>query len=493
MFFMVLMAPALLRAYDFSLTVPSGQTLYFDTVEGGVEVVRPNNSTAYINSWQGFTKPTGALTIPASITVGGVTYPVVAVADYAFCYCDNLTTIEILNGVSSLGDKAFYMCTYVNEVRIPASVTSIGNQTFGTCSSLSNVWVALSTPPETHAYAFHNSPISTATLHVPSGSYDNYFGTAPWSGFGIIDASSETASLTLTVNQASRGSVTGGGTFDVGTTVLFSAQAADGYRFICWNDGDTLNPRYVTLTHDVTFKAMFFAVPRDTVVVSTTEPVYVHDTVTFTDTIAIVVPVVDTVWMVDSVPVADTVTILVPVTDTVWVNVPDTVWATDTIWRYVTVYDTLIQMDTIYPTLFRLQVLSDNSALGVGVGSGLLPAGLEVEICALPLNGGHFLSWSDGSTENPRKVTLLSNLTLTAQFEQLGIEKMEKPAWTLGVAGREVTLTGVGEQQVRVYDVAGRQLASASPKGGVVRMVMPSAGVFVIRVGEWSARKVIIE
>ena len=64
---------------------------------------------------------------------------------------------------------------------------------------------------------------------------------------------------TITVLSSSeiRGSVSGGGTFDEGTVTQISATANDGYIFSAWNDGNTDNPRTITVTGNATYIASF--------------------------------------------------------------------------------------------------------------------------------------------------------------------------------------------------------------------------------------------
>ncbi|MBR5983903.1 MAG: T9SS type A sorting domain-containing protein, partial [Bacteroidales bacterium] len=57
-------------------------------------------------------------------------------------------------------------------------------------------------------------------------------------------------------NQA-QGTVTGGGTYPVGTVVTLTAEANDGYLFIQWSDDNTDNPREITVTEDAIFIASF--------------------------------------------------------------------------------------------------------------------------------------------------------------------------------------------------------------------------------------------
>lgn len=84
-------------------------------------------------------KYSGSVTIPASITSGGVTYNVTSIGEWAFSDCKDLTSVIIGSSVSSIGNSAFQYCTGLTSITIGNSVTSIGNQAFYGCSSLKSV------------------------------------------------------------------------------------------------------------------------------------------------------------------------------------------------------------------------------------------------------------------------------------------------------------------------------------------------------------------
>ena len=69
----------------------------------------------------------------------------------------------------------------------------------------------------------------------------------------------QTQKRTLTVRSAneSQGSVSGGGTFDEGSTQTVRATPKTGFAFDKWSDGSTQNPRTLKLTSDLTFTASF--------------------------------------------------------------------------------------------------------------------------------------------------------------------------------------------------------------------------------------------
>ena len=65
-----------------------------------------------------------------------------------------------------------------------------------------------------------------------------------------LTANFEIDTYTLSV-KATNGTIEGNGTFTVGTEVTLTAKPADGYHFVKWSDGNTSNPRTVTITADL--------------------------------------------------------------------------------------------------------------------------------------------------------------------------------------------------------------------------------------------------
>ena len=63
--------------------------------------------------------------------------------------------------------------------------------------------------------------------------------------------------ITTRVEPEESGSVSGAGTYDYGSTVTLIATANTGYIFDHWNDGNTDNPRTITVTSDMEFVAIF--------------------------------------------------------------------------------------------------------------------------------------------------------------------------------------------------------------------------------------------
>lgn len=185
-------------AYDFSAVCSSGQTLYYNISGSTATVTYPG--TFFREGWVGYTKPTGAVAIPDTVSYGGQTYSVtgidrctfftcigitavtipgtmntIDVGAFGFCYgltrvdytgdiagwasCtfngedanplyyahhlyiggSEVTSLTIPSTVTSISRFAFLSCTGLTSVTVPSSVTSIGNGAFLECSSLTSV------------------------------------------------------------------------------------------------------------------------------------------------------------------------------------------------------------------------------------------------------------------------------------------------------------------------------------------------------------------
>ena len=66
---------------------------------------------------------------------------VTSIGEYAFFYCESLTSVTIPDSVTSIGKYAFFCCTSLTSVTIPDSVTSIGRFAFSNCTSLTSVTI----------------------------------------------------------------------------------------------------------------------------------------------------------------------------------------------------------------------------------------------------------------------------------------------------------------------------------------------------------------
>lgn len=79
---------------------------------------------------------------------------------------------------------AFRYCTSLTRVDIPSTITSIANYAFSGCSKLADVYTYIVEPTPIQMSTFSN--YLSATLHVPTTSYYNYWYDTEWSQFRSV-------------------------------------------------------------------------------------------------------------------------------------------------------------------------------------------------------------------------------------------------------------------------------------------------------------------
>ena len=249
-----------------SVTIPSSVTSIgnsaFSFCSGLTSVTIPNSVTSIGASAFSYSSLT-SITIPNSVTSIGegafqscrsltsITIPnsVTSIGYEAFRFCTSLASITIPNRVTSIGERAFYKCSSLTSITIPNSVTSIGNYAFQDCSSLTSITCLGTTPPNA---TNPEANTSSCTLTVPHSAYNAYLRHTYWGQFLNIHRGYW---VTLQANNAQWGEVTGAGLYAQDATI--TATPNDGYTFMRWSDGNTDNPRTLTVTQDTIFTAEF--------------------------------------------------------------------------------------------------------------------------------------------------------------------------------------------------------------------------------------------
>ena len=228
-----------------------------------VEVYDANDSITTVN-------------IPATVTYNGINYSVTSIGAQAFSFCSSLTSVTIPNSVTSIGDyvfsgcssltsvtisnsvtsigrSAFQNCSSLTSVTIPNSVTSIGNSTFYGCYNLTSVTCLANTPPSLGIYVFNSTPSNTV-LYVPCGSVEVYSSNSSWASYFSNRIFELNREIEISLNNSDFGSVAVES--DCSSATL-TATANEGFAFLSWNDGNTDNPRIVSLSSDTAFTAYF--------------------------------------------------------------------------------------------------------------------------------------------------------------------------------------------------------------------------------------------
>lgn len=99
-----------------------------------------------------------------------------------------LISINIPNSVNRIWGNVFKDCSNLTTVTIGTGLKNIDSNSFANCDELTDVYCFAESVPTTESNAFENSYVNFAKLHVPAASVSSYSASAPWSGFGTIDA-----------------------------------------------------------------------------------------------------------------------------------------------------------------------------------------------------------------------------------------------------------------------------------------------------------------
>ena len=89
-------------------------------------------------------KYTGSVSIPSTVSYGGVSYSVTSIGEKAFWSCNQLKSVTIPNSVITICDDAFEYCHGLTSINIPNGVTSIGKYAFWNCNGLTSITISKS-------------------------------------------------------------------------------------------------------------------------------------------------------------------------------------------------------------------------------------------------------------------------------------------------------------------------------------------------------------
>ena len=223
-----------------------------------------------------------------------------------------------------------------------------------------------------------------------SATYTAVFGEQAVTYYTIITA----------VTPEGAGIVTGGNTYEAGATATLAASANPGWQFVQWNDGNTDNPRTITVNGDATYTAQFSQI-NYTINVSASPDA--GGTVTGSGT---------NYHYGQTVELTATAN---PGFD--FLNWNDGV-ATQT--RIITVTenaDYVAYFAEQGTTVYTITVIPNDITLGTVEGGGVFPEGTVITISATPIGYATFVNWSDGSTKAIRQVTVTGDAIYTANFE----------------------------------------------------------------------------
>ena len=99
---------------------------------------------------------------------------------------EEIETVIIHQGVTSIGDQAFRDCSNLLSVTIPSSVASIIGAAFVSCTALAEIKNYAVAPQEVFMPTFMSIPdLSIIKLRVPVSSVDAYLSADIWKDFDI--------------------------------------------------------------------------------------------------------------------------------------------------------------------------------------------------------------------------------------------------------------------------------------------------------------------
>ena len=259
-----------------SITIPNSVTsIKYDTFRhctSLTSVTIGNSVTSIEEHAFGECSSLTSITIPNSVT---------SIEHWAFSECTSLLSITIGNSVTSIGFEAFSYCSSLTSIIIPNSVTSIEFGAFAYCDSLTSITCAGTTPPSVSDLRVNTT---TCTLTIPHSAYNAYIRHAYWGQFLNINTG---YLVTLQTNNDQWGEVVGTNLYTQDTTITITATPNEGYAFMRWSDGNTDNPRTLTVTKDITLTAEFVEYRDMTIIFTNSED---NDSEIYSQSLTLTIP-----------------------------------------------------------------------------------------------------------------------------------------------------------------------------------------------------------
>ncbi len=395
----------------------------------------------------------------------------------AFYSCDNLAELDLENAESLnfIGNWAIAYCPSLESIIIPKSVKNMGSYVFRQSSNISPILCEAASKPLDWAINWN------------------------WNGYQVIWHYNN-IKVNLSVNNSEWGTVSGAGTYTYGEDVHIKATPAKGYTFAGWSDNTPFDDFIVPAMNDIDITAIFYKVTECVVgnnsvylingeygnceftptisgtynihAESSSEPYFAVDDSnwSFLD------------WSFNSLPIyleagkkyyiytemdysdADYFNLVIDAPqyiiegkakngkitgvggynegDYVYLEaIPDPYyhfvkWSDGRTfsWREFTAHENATYTAEFELDTYEIAASASNATVE---GTGEYAHGSEVTLTVKPDEGYEFLNWGDGSTENPRNVKALENVTYSAV---MGIKW-----YTVNCAAQHATVYGLGE------------------------------------------------
>lgn len=280
--------------------------------------------------------------------------------------------------------------------------------------------------------------------------------------------------LSLSSNNSTFGATSGSGTYDYLSQVSISATPAPHCHFVQWSDGNTSNPRIITVTQNASYTAYFAPDPQYNINITA------NDTTMGTATGGGLFYVGEQTVLTAS---AKNHYHFISWDDGINDNP-----------RTITVID-----DRDYTALFApinhiLNITSNDDYMGSVYGGGIYPYGSTANIDAQPFDGYHFISWSDGDINSYREIYVDEDINLQAQFgygSEAGIDIVTgQPMIT--TKSNDIIISGAEGLSIYLYDILGRIVSSINKASIKHIFSVTIEGVYIVKIEGYKPQKCLV-
>lgn len=279
--------------------------------------------------------------------------------------------------------------------------------------------------------------------------------------------------VTVNSSDLTKGTVSGGGTYASGTQITLTATAAEHCHFTQWNDGNTQNPRNVTVAGNVTYTA-HFATDQHQITANAQNP---------------------TMGSVSGGGTYDYGT-QVTLTATAANHYHFTQWSDGSTQnpRTITVTANATYTAQFAPEQYQVTVVSNDPSMGSVSGGGTFDYGTQITLTATPYPDHVFLSWNDGNTQNPRTLIVDGPMSYIANFQSnVGIENVEVDNIIIFNNGNQIHVQNASNLPIGIYDMTGKLIAFEAANDHADRTFSVYAnGIYLVKIGDTISRKIII-
>ena len=316
----------------------------------------------------------------------------------AFEGCYRLPAVTIPNSVTKLGDYTFYKCSNLKSIKIGTEITEIGAKCFRDYYIYApqdnrEVYIAIQAtiPPVIGYNTFSNKAI----IYAPCETKDLYQAASDWKDYKdqIYGLSYD---VNLSATEGGFAKITSSDCSSNTITIEATTQSPESYEFVRWSDGNTENPRTITMTEDINLIAEFSTRIYTISVTCDSQQGKVTGGGEYT---------YHTDVTIEAIPNEGYEFDYWDVNGSYWGDNPLQIWVSE---------------NQTFRAIFKERehtiTVTCNPQQGNVIGGGTYADGAQVTLAAIANKGYEFAQWSNGVTDNPYLLTATADLTLEAQF-----------------------------------------------------------------------------